>query len=239
MAESNPDPGMPLPPPQKSHWRAYAAVVAILAALVTVANGVNALVKFPSSAAQLRDWMWPGSASAPIMLTIAKDATKPAPGHGRMDLAGVGDVMGGGADVRLVMQTHDAGKIVQVSKLTAKVTRLNPPAAVAFNDSVDPLAQPGFGAARPDTFQVNIRSESDGSASYIRDAANADSASYPDLLPSSLVYQFGGADKPQQTLDLKLRLLTAGIYEVRFVATTVSEGHENVVESEPIRIGRK
>ena len=128
MAESNPDPGMPLPPPQKSHWRAYAAVVAILAALVTVANGVNALVKFPSSAAQLRDWMWPGSASAPIMLTIAKDATKPAPGHGRMDLAGVGDVMGGGADVRLVMQTHDAGKIVQVSKLTAKVTRLNPPA---------------------------------------------------------------------------------------------------------------
>lgn len=242
VTEPLPEPAKPQPPANKIHWRAYAAAGAVLATVVAFTNGLDVIVnKLPAVVGRLTGIVWKPPAQAPITLTIAKDSTKPSPGHSQMAIEGIGDVMGGGADVRLVMQTPDAGKVVQVVKLVARVKRLDPKVLIAFNDPVDPLAQPGFGAARPDTFQVNIKGETDGSVSYVRDAANADSANFPDLLPANpaLVYQFGGADKPQQTLDLKLRLQTAGIYEVRFVATTVSEGRENVVESEPVRIGRK
>lgn len=224
-------------PKKKPHWRLYAAIVAVLATVVTVTNGVNAVSKFPSSVAELQRWIWPGPEVAPIALTVAADATKPPPGYGVVQVANLGDVFGGGADVRLVLQAQTPDRIAQVVKLTAKVKRLEAPTEVAFN--VDPLAQPGFGAARPETFQVTVESETAGTATYVSNGNTAASAKFPELLPSDLVYRFGGTDGAQETIDLKLRLRAAGIYEVRFVATVVSENKEYVVELAPVRVGRK
>lgn len=226
-------------PRKKPHWRLYAAIVAVLATVVTVTNGVNAVSKFPSSIAELKRWIWPGPEVAPLSLTVATNATKSAPGYAVVKVADLGDVFGGGADVRLVMQTPSPDRIAQVVRLTAKVKRLEAPAQVAFN--VDPLAQPGFGAARPETFQVTVEGETDGTATYVSNDNTAASARFPELLPSDppLVYRFGGSEGAQETIDLKLRLRAAGIYEVRFVATVVSDGKEYAVESEPVRVGRK
>lgn len=223
----------------KPHWRLYAAVVAVLAAVVTVTNGVNAVSKFPASIAELKHWLWPGPEVSPISLTVATDAIKPPPGYGVVQVANLGDVFGGGADVRLVMQAQSPDRIAQVVKLTAKVERLATPTEVAFN--VDPLAQPGFGPARPETFQVTVEGESAGTASYVSNDNTAASAKFPELLPSDppLVYRFGGTDGAQETIDLKLRLRAAGIYQVRFVATVISDNKEYLVESAPVRVGRK
>lgn len=226
-------------PKKTRHWRLYAAIVAVLATVVTVTNGVNAVSKFPSSIAELKRWIWPGPEVSPVSLVVAKEATKPSPGYGVVQVANLGDVFGGGADVRLVLQAQSLDRIAQVVKLTAKVKRLEAPVQVAFN--VDPLAQPGFGAARPETFQVTVEGEMAGTATYVSNDNTAASAKYPELLPSDppLVYRFGGTDGAQETIDLKLRLRAAGIYEVRFVATIVSDGKEYAVESEPVRVGRK
>lgn len=226
-------------PKRKAHWRLYAAIAAVMAAVVTVTNGVNAVSKFPSSIAELKRWIWPGPEVAPISLTVATDATKPPPGYGVVQVANLGEVFGGGADVRLVLQAQSPDRIAQIVKLTAKVVRLEAPTEVAFN--VDPLAQPGFGAARPETFQVTVEGETAGTATYVSNDNTAASAKFPELLPSDppLVYRFGGTDGAQETIDLKLRLRAAGIYEVKFVATVVSDNKEYVVESAPVRVGRK
>lgn len=232
-------PSVPDDPKPKPHWRLYALIAAVLAGVVTVTNGVNAVSKFPSSVAELKRWLWPGPEVSPVSLVVASDATKPPPGYGVVQVASLGDVFGGGADVRLVMQAQSADRIAQVVKLTAKVKRLEAPTTIAFN--VDPLAQPGFGAARPETFQVTLESETAGTATYIGNDNKASSAKFPELLPSDppLVFRFGGNDGAQETIDLKLRLRAAGIYEVRFVATVVSDNTEYVVESAPLRVGRK
>lgn len=226
-------------PKKKPHWRLYAAIVAVLAAIVTVTNGVNAVSKFPSSVAELKRWLWPGPEVSPVSLVVATDATKPSPGYGVVQVANLGDVYGGGADVRLVLQAQSPDRIAQVVKLAAKVKRLEAPTQVAFN--ADPLAQPGFGPARPETFQVTVEGETAGTATYVGNDNTAASAKFPELLPSDppLVYRFGGTDGAQETIDLKLRLRAAGIYEVRFVATVVSDNKEYVVESAPVRVGRK
>ncbi|MEZ5922880.1 MAG: hypothetical protein R3D57_00680 [Hyphomicrobiaceae bacterium] len=226
-------------PKKKPHWRLYAVIVAVLATVVTVTNGVNAVSKFPSSVAELKRWLWPGPEVSPVSLTVAKEATKPSPGYGVVQVTDLGEVFGGGADVRLVLQAQSPDRIAQVVKLTTKVKRLEAPAQVAFN--VDPLAQPGFGAARPETFQVTVEGETAGTATYIGSDNTAASARFPELLPSDppLVYRFGGTDGAQETIDLKLRLRAMGIYEVRFVATVVSDNTEYQVESAPLRVGRK
>jgi hypothetical protein len=226
-------------PKKKPHWRLYALIGAVLAGLVTVTNGVNSVSKFPSSVAELKRWLWPEPEVAPVSLVLAREATKPSPGYGVVEVADLGEVYGGGADVRLVMQAKSTDRIAQVVRLTAKIKRLEAPAQVAFN--ADPLAQPGFGAARPETFQVTVEGETAGTATYVGNDNTAASARFPELLPSDppLVYRFGGGDGAQETIDLKLRLRAAGIYEVRFVATVVSDNTEYLVESAPLRVGRK
>jgi hypothetical protein len=223
------------------HWRAYAAIAAVLAGVVAFTNGINALSQFPTSISNLQQRIWPKPVKPPLSLVIAQEAARPPPGHKVIDVATIGRVFGSGADIRLVMQASGTDRIAQVVKLATKVKRVSVPANVTLNDTVDPLAQPGFGAARPETFLITVRGEAGGSARYVRDLAHADEAHYPDLLPADppLVYRFGGQDGAQETIDLKLRLQSSGVYEVRFVATVVAEDKEYVVESPPVLVGRK
>jgi hypothetical protein len=95
------------------------------------------------------------------------------------------------------------------------------------------------GTARPETFLVNVESETMGTVAYVRDQQTYDEATFPEILPSEppLVFQFGGADGAQETIDLKLRLKSPGIYEVRFAATIISDNKEYVVETAPLRMG--
>lgn len=235
MAEQKPDSGNN-GTPARLHWRLYAAIAAGLTFLVAVSNGVVVFSKLPSSIAELQNWIWPGPEQAPVSLTVVKQATKPPPGFELVRIEELGEVFGGGADIRLVLQSSSAERVAQVVRLVAKVKRIEPAGSVAIK--ADPLAQPGFGAARPQTFLVAVQGENAGTATYVRDAQQFEAAAFPDLLPAELVYWLGGKEGPQETIDLKLRLQTTGFYEITFAATIVSESKEYVVESEPVRVGR-
>ena len=63
---------------RKIHWRAYAAAGAVLATAVAFTNGLDVIVnKLPAVVGRLTGVVWKTPAPAPIILTIAKDATKP------------------------------------------------------------------------------------------------------------------------------------------------------------------
>lgn len=222
---------------ERPHRRLLAAIVAVFTTVVAVTGLFRDAIKLPNSVWELWHWMWPGPEEPPVSLTIAAVTTKPAPGYSIVNVAGIGEVFGGGADIRLVAQAQSMERIATVVRLSAKVKRMSVPTQVAFH--VDPLAQPGFGAARPKTFLVTLEDETRGTVTYVINQQSSVEAPFPELLPSDLVLPLGGTDGVQDTIDVKLRLKSPGIYEVSFVATVVSNKKEYVVETPPLRMGRK
>jgi len=213
-----------------------AGVIAIFLGVTQAVGGLNTLYSFYKNVVA----MVSGEASdPPLTLVIVEGATRPAAGHQLVSFAPYEGVFGGGAEIRLALQSTSE-KPLQVVRLAIEVERKPVETLVAFNDAVDPLAQPGFGAARPETFLVTIAGEKDGEVRYVRNDNASDPAAYPDLLPSNppFVYHFQGNDR-QATIDVMARLAAPGIYGVRFRATAIVDGKTHEVVSNEILLGKK
>lgn len=185
------------------------------------------------------------SPRTPVSFTLVKDSTSPLDGYqlvGDVALpAGVdpGPILPAGAKVRLVLQAADAGQIVQVDRVALVVKKLAEQQLLAFDYSVDPLKQSGFGAAQPHQFYVRLTGR-DAEVFYIggdnvNEPSNADNI----LPPSNQIFVLDQQAGLQETLDLNIKQSEPGVYQVHFKAHATSGGKEYDLEAGPIYIVHK
>lgn len=219
----------------------FAIVGLILAALPTTYYAIGVSEKVLKLGSEAFRHVWPSPKAAapfPLSLTVSKTETRPFDGYRVLALEKFPTVYPTGAIVRLIMQATDSSQPVNVDRLALVVKQRDAGTVIAHNEGADPLAQPGFGAARPEVFYVSIYGETTGNAIYVRQTNDIAPASYPSLLPvdRSLTYHLDAVAGLQMAMDVVLKVQARGLYEVKFCATGIAGAREDVVCSEPLYI---
>jgi hypothetical protein len=227
------------------------AVVIALAALGHTLGGLGELAHLVSGvfssgeehpAADVKEGV--PAKQTPLSFALVKDATRALDGYqlsGSVALpssAEPGPVLPGGAKTRLVLQASDDSQIVQIDRIALLVTKLPEEPVLAFNYTVDPEKQSGFGAAQPRQFYVNL-SGSSAEVFYISDGNTDEKSSAENILPPTLLLALDQHAGLQETLDLNILATENGVYRVKFKAHATSGGREYDLETQPIYIVRK
>jgi hypothetical protein len=180
-----------------------------------------------------------------VSFALVKDSTRALDGYelvGSVALpkgADPGPILPAGAKVRLVFQASDAGQIVQIDRVALVVTKLVEQQVLAFDYSVDPLKQSGFGAAQPRQFYVRLTGP-DADVFYVAEGNVNEPSNAGNILPSSnLILVLDQQAGLQETLDLNIKQTEPGFYEVRFKAHATSGGKEYDLQTGPIYIVHK
>jgi hypothetical protein len=188
----------------------------------------------------------PKASTTPLGMTLLKSETKALDGWrfvGDPVLpAGLigGPILPGGGRTRVVFKAADADSIVEIDRVGVVVNRHDLAGNPTFRYNVDPLAQPGFGGARPRQFNLQIGDEGRSRAFYINDANTAQHVDLDNIL--------AGTDFPllrldrnaglQETLDFTLKATSPGLYEIQFIAHATSHGQEYDFKTTPFYIVR-
>jgi hypothetical protein len=177
------------------------------------------------------------SRKAPLMVKLVAGETQPLQGIVAIQNEKLGTIYPEGARTRLMLQTIDATRIVQVDHIRLVVKKLATPAGQQLTYTVDPRRQPGFGAAAPRKYNVVLDGETNAFISYIDEKLDAHPSSFPDLLPNDLpLLRLDAQSGFQEALDLNLKSSAGGLYEIRFEVTSMSGGEQYVQITDALRI---
>jgi hypothetical protein len=174
----------------------------------------------------------------PAVITLASDQIAPLDGHPVIKVASYPRVFAGGARIRLALQGRGE-EPAQLIRLRIKA-RMLPYPQPAPTYTVDNRRQPGFGPAQPHVFYVAVLSETSGIVGYARGDEIVE-APFPDLLPSSpaIVFHLDRSTGLQDTIDVNLSLVPAGLFAISFRADFVAMGRTYSQVTEEILVFRQ
>jgi hypothetical protein len=189
----------------------------------------------------------PASAKSSASMVLLPSETQPLDGYrltGKAILPAKldpGIILPGGARTRLVLQATDTTRIVQIDRVSIKVIRHDMTPEFAFNYVVDPLRQPGFGAARPRQFYVRLEDTGKAQIFYISEQQKSIPVPLDNILPKKEfpILELDSHSGLQEALDFNLVAVQPGFYEVRFVANATSQGVPYDLHTAPIYIIRR
>jgi hypothetical protein len=160
--------------------------------------------------------------ASPLRAKLLGAETKPLPGMTAIN-ALTGPIYPEGARARLLLQAATPQQVIEIDHIYVKVKKLPTPAGQQLAYNVDPLKQPGFGFAAPRKFNLIVGGETNVSINYTDERLDAHSAIFPDMLPQDLpIIRLDVQSGIQETLDLNIKLVNPGLYQIDFEIRSVS-----------------
>jgi hypothetical protein len=187
-----------------------------------------------------------GRPDAPVSIRLVSSATQPLDGYefkGTPTLPPgleAGPLLPGGGRTRVVLQSSSPDRVVQIDRIAVQVKRRELTPDLAFNYTVDPVRQSGFGVARPKQFIVKLKDSDQAETNWLTDKNEAVSVPLSNILPKRAfpILELDSHSGLQEAFDFNLVPANQGFYEVRFVAYATSMGNEYELSTTPIYIVR-
>jgi hypothetical protein len=182
-----------------------------------------------------------------IAVALLSEETKPLDGYSFTKTPALsssldpGVILPVGGRTRLVFQATDPDAITEIERVELRVSYQGLPAVGTFDYQIDPLKQPGFGAAQPRVFNVKL-DNNHGNAIFYTNAANKTLKIKSDNLLEGTDFPLLRLDRQaglQETLDIVLMAASPGLYQIKFVAHATSQGQEHALTTGSIYVVSK
>jgi len=234
---------LPLPRSWLARWPIFAVLATVLAGIAGLGHVVGGLGDLARLFEEIPDQH---SAAPPLTVAVSNSETRSFEGY---DLnasfqlpSGLRNapLLAGGGHTRLVLQAKPS-HAVEISRVGLEVTPLHLNVNLASLYTVDPTRQPGFGSARPRTFQLTFDAAGQGTAFYINDHGEPEEATLDNLLKVKefSLLRLDDKDGLQETIDITLFPRSSGLFEIRFHIYYTADGENHEQTTGTIYLARK
>jgi len=234
---------LPIPRSLLARWPIFAVLATVLAGIAGLGHVVGGLGEFARLFGEVPG---PHSVASPLTVAVSNSETRSFDGYDLnvsfqlpKELQN-GPLLAGGGHTRLVLQAKPS-HVVEISRLSLEVTALHTNVKLASLYTIDPTRQPGFGAARPRTFQLTFDAAAEGTAFYINGRGEPEETSLTNLLnvKEFSLLRLDDKDGLQETIDVNLFPRSAGFFAIHFHIYYTSDGENHEQATGPIYLVRK